>query len=59
MNRIRNLVEGTRQEEGRLFTKNIGISEEKIRSISSEFCPVLACEDGNRRIYTYILEDKN
>ena len=46
-NRIRNLIEGTRQEEGRLFTKNIGVSEENIRSIDSEFCPVLACERGN------------
>lgn len=45
--RIGNLVEGTRQEEGRQLTKNLGVSVERTQGIGSGLCPVLRCEEGN------------
>lgn len=43
--RIGNLIEGTRQEEGRQLTKNLGVSVEETQSIGSGLCPVLRCEE--------------
>lgn len=43
--RIGNLIEGTRQEEGRQLTKNLGVSVEITQGIGSGLCPVLLCEE--------------